>query len=70
MSEHDRDRLLTRAEVERRVHLSRASVYRLVARGEFPAPLRVGPRAVRWRSYEIGAWISSRPRTREVARGE
>ncbi len=55
-------RLLGRREVERRLGLSRASVYRLIARGELPAPLRLTSRAVRWPESEIEAWIASRPR--------
>ncbi len=65
MAENNRDladRLLTRAEVERRTGLARTSVYRLMREGAFPEPLRVGRTAVRWPASEIEAWISSRPR--------
>ena len=57
------DRLLTRVEVERRVGLRRSSLYREMRQGRFPLPVRVGPRAVRWPSTEIEAWITSRPRS-------
>ena len=56
------DRLLTRTEVERRVGLKRSALYRLMRADEFPLPLRIGPRAVRWPSSEIEEWLSSRPR--------
>ena len=56
------DRLLTRGDVERLVSMSRASVYRRVRDGTFPAPLRIGVRAVRWRESEVERWIASRPR--------
>ncbi|MCY4509153.1 MAG: AlpA family phage regulatory protein [Acidobacteria bacterium] len=59
------DRLLTRAEVERRVSLGRSSLYRMMRMTPpaFPLPVRVGPRAVRWPSSEIEAWIADRPRS-------
>ena len=56
------DRLLNRAEVERRVGLRRSALYRLMRAGQFPEPLRIGPRAVRWPSSEIEEWLASRPR--------
>ena len=55
-------RLLTRSEVERRVHLTTSSIYRLMRRGEFPLPLKIGPAAVRWRSDELEIWLDARPR--------
>ena len=56
------DRLLNRAEVERRVGLRRSALYRLMRAGQFPEPLKIGPRAVRWPSSEIEEWLASRPR--------
>ena len=56
------DRLLNRAEVERRVGLKRSALYRLMRAGQFPVPLKIGPRAVRWPSSEIEEWLASRPR--------
>ena len=49
------NRLLRRREVEQMVSLSRASIYRLADSGDFPHPIRVGPRAVRWPLREIEA---------------
>ena len=64
----DNDRLLRREEVETRCGLARSSIYRLMRSGQFPEPVRVGPRAVRWPASEIEAWLSARPRaTGEVA---
>ena len=57
------NRLLRRKEVEQMVSLSRASIYRLADLGDFPHPVRVGPRAVRWRLGDIERWISERPLT-------
>ena len=58
----DRDRLLTRAEVESRVGLTKTSIYRMMRAGQFPEPLRISTRAVRWSASEIEAWLADRPR--------
>ena len=42
--------------------LSKASIYRLVRAGEFPAPIKLGARAVGWRRDEIEDWIAGRER--------
>ena len=55
-------RLLYRKEVERKVGLSRASIYRLMRQGDFPEPKRVGVSGVRWPESEVEAWIEARPR--------
>ena len=55
------DRMLRREEVEERVGISRSAIYRLMRAGEFPAPQRVGLRAVRWRESDLEAWLASRP---------
>ena len=41
--------------------ISRSSLYEMISRGEFPAPVRVGVRAVAWRQAEVLEWIESRP---------
>ena len=57
------DRLMRLDEVLARTALSRSTVYRLMWVDEsFPKPLKVGPRAVRWRESEIEAWITDCPR--------
>jgi len=45
--------LLTAAEVARRLHVTVRTVYRLVARGEFPAPIRLGRKVARWREADV-----------------
>ena len=40
--------------------LSKTQCYRLIERGEFPAPIKLGARAVAWRESEVQAWIDSR----------
>jgi len=53
--------LLRRPEVERRVGLSRSSIYARMAEGSFPPPVRIGARAVAWRESDVTTWIGSRP---------
>ena len=49
--------LIDRTEVEQRVGLTRSSIYDAMRKGNFPLPLKVGPKAVRWRASEIEAWV-------------
>ncbi len=51
-----------RPQVESRTGLSRTAIYAGMAAGEFPRPVRLGAKAVGWRSDEIDAWIDSRQR--------
>ncbi len=54
------ERLIRRPEVERRVGLRRAAIYKEMAEGRFPKPVKIGPRAVAWIESDIDAWISAR----------
>ena len=56
------ERLLTRAEVEKRCGVTCSTVYRWMRSGQFPEPLKIGPRAVRWPEGELIAWLEERPR--------
>ncbi|HZR34775.1 MAG TPA: AlpA family transcriptional regulator [Nevskia sp.] len=47
-----------------RTGLSRAMIYLLVARGDFPRQVQIGPRAVGWVEDEIESWIEERVRRR------
>ena len=58
----DDDYLIDRGEVERRVCLTRSSIYQKMRHGDFPLPLKIGAKSVRWRAAEIVAWINSLPR--------
>jgi len=59
------ERLLRIQTVTELTGLSRATVYRLLERREFPAPFRISERAVAWRASEVQEWIESRRRTTE-----
>lgn len=54
--------MLRRRSVERMTGLSKSTLYRLIKKGEFPPPLRLTRKAVRWRREEISEWLSHRPR--------
>ena len=54
-------RLMKLTEVLRVCAISRSALYEMVAHGEFPAPVKVGIRAVAWRQDAVLEWIESRP---------
>ena len=56
------ERLLRRVEVERYCQICGSTIYRLIRAGSFPAPIRIGPRSVRWQEHELAAWLARRPR--------
>ena len=39
---------------------SKVSLWRLVKAGDFPKPIRMGPRAVGYRRADLDAWLASR----------
>lgn len=45
--------------------MSRSSIYEAIATGEFPRPIKVGPRASAWLESEVDAWIEERVRERD-----
>lgn len=53
-------RLIRRAEVLGLVGLSKSTVYQHMADGTFPAPVRLGRRAVAWRLDDVLTFIESR----------
>lgn len=60
----DPRRLLARLPVVLRVTgLGRSTIYRWIADGSFPAPVRLGPRAVAWRWSDLDRWTQSRATT-------
>jgi prophage regulatory protein len=49
-------------EVLRRTGLSRSSLYRLIAKGQFSDPISLCGRCVGWYESEVTQWILSRAR--------
>lgn len=54
--------LLDCRQVEEYVSLRRTTIYKMIGEGSFPAPVRIGPRASRWRRAELDEWIAQLPR--------
>jgi prophage regulatory protein len=52
--------LLRLPRVKERVGFGKSQIYKLIRRGEFPAPARIGKRSVAWSAQAIDAWIRER----------
>lgn len=52
--------LLARQAVQSKTTLSRSSLYAMIARGEFPAPIKITGRRVAWTETSVNDWIQSR----------
>ena len=52
--------ILRLPEVLRRTGLSRSGVYERMNRGDFPATVSLGLRAVGWHESDVSDWINSR----------
>jgi prophage regulatory protein len=46
--------------VKARTGLSRSSIYAFIAKGNFPAPVSLGVRAVGWDADAVETWIAGR----------
>ena len=51
--------ILRRKQVEARTGLSRTTIYDGIRAGRFPAPVRVGARAVGWIEAEVNEWLAA-----------
>ena len=58
--------LLRLPEVKARTGLSRSELYRRIAIGSFPPPIKIGARASAWSSVEIERWIAGRVAQRDA----
>jgi predicted DNA-binding transcriptional regulator AlpA len=47
--------------------MSRATIYRKIGEGTFPAPVKLGARASAWVASEIDAWVAQRITDRQAA---
>jgi prophage regulatory protein len=52
--------MLRLREVLRVTGLARSTVYKLIHDGKFPRPIKLGARAVAWRSDAVNGWIQDR----------
>ena len=55
----EKRRIVRRDEVSRLTGLARATIYKKVSDGSFPAPIRLGARSVGWRLSDIIAWLQA-----------
>ena len=52
------DSFVRMPEVRRRTGLSAATIYRKMARGEFPAKVPLGANVVAWYESDVGRWVA------------
>jgi prophage regulatory protein len=55
------DKHLRRAAVESLTGLARSTLYDLMAKGQFPRPVKLTGKAVAWPESQIVAWLAQRP---------
>lgn len=58
--------LLRLREVCRRIGISRSEIYRRIATGDFPQPVKLGERASAWPEHEVTAWCEARIAARDA----
>jgi prophage regulatory protein len=61
------DALLKMRTVNDVTGLSPATIYRKVAAGEFPAPIRLGSRCTRWRALAVRHWLATQTASSSIA---
>jgi prophage regulatory protein len=59
-------KFIRRREVQEVTGLCRSALYQRIADGEFPKPVKLGPRAVAWIEEEIEVWKSQRIAERDA----
>jgi len=64
---HQPPRLERLPSVEERSGRSRAAIYRGIADGTFPKPVKIGARSIAFVASEIDAWIAARAAERDGA---
>lgn len=52
--------ILIRKEVEQATSFSRTSIYRMMAKGQFPKPIRLSANRVGWLAEDIDNWLQQR----------
>jgi len=57
--------ILRLPDVKQKTGQSRSTIYDKVQRGEFPAPVKIGERAVGWVEAEVDAWVRDRIKARD-----
>ena len=60
--------LIRRTKVEEKTGLSRATIFRKIAEGTFPQPIRFSANLNLWVESEVDAWIASQVAKRDRGR--
>jgi prophage regulatory protein len=68
MHQHDCDRLIDGREADDICGTSRTKRYELMARGEFPVPVKLG-KSVRYSMRECHEWVAARIAARDTKAG-
>ncbi|MHB8847264.1 MAG: helix-turn-helix transcriptional regulator [Burkholderiales bacterium] len=58
--------LLRLSQLKLIVGLSKSSIYLMMATGDFPRPINLGPGSVAWISTDIMAWIRKKTEDRDT----
>ena len=59
-------RYIRRTELLKSLGICRTTLEKLIAEGSFPAPFKIGARAVAWRSTEVEAAMEAMPRLQDA----
>lgn len=54
------DEILRKPRVLAAIGLGKSWLHEAIKRGDFPAPVKLGARAVGWRRSEVESWLASR----------
>lgn len=57
-------RMMRLPDVVQATGLGRSTIYAKVAAGDFPAPVKLGARAVAWPEAVVSEWLANRPSAR------
>ena len=57
--------LLRIKHVQALVPVHRVTLWRMIERGDFPAPLKINGRTILWRADEIQAWVDAKSSERK-----
>lgn len=56
-------RMMRMPQVVQTTGLARSTIYKLIAKREFPNPVKLTTKSVAWSSIDIESWIASRARS-------
>jgi len=63
-------RVIRRREVETLTGIPRSTLYAKIAIGDFPAPIKIGQRAVGWIEAEVHEWLDNCERSSQRLGGQ